>query len=286
MPCKTPCRSGRHGVQLRRCPAPAPSLFADKPCTFSWRIILPPRGPYEISGHVNWDLTTASPAAVDWFVYNNSTVAHPRPFRLTGIGGASIQAVGNLVDLMVPVGRCFCTRKYSCGTDTADLILGQRRLWHGPYIAATVGDRRSLYNNPPSPDDAFGLPSNGPWIVATASYLPGDVNFDGIVNGLDIADVASHWLQTGNPGGIAGDANFDGVVNGLDISVIASHWLATAGRGASGATVPEPSTLILACTRRIRVVGLPTAPPIVSRVRQSAARRGEGSHADNRATPT
>ena len=31
---------------------------------------------------------------------------------------------------------------------------------------------------------------------AVANLQLGDVNFDGIVNGLDIADVASHWLQT------------------------------------------------------------------------------------------
>ena len=43
-------------------------------------------------------------------------------------------------------------------------------------------------------------------------YLPGDVNFDGVVNGLDIADVASHWLQTST--GVVGDANNDGTVVG------------------------------------------------------------------------
>ena len=50
------------------------------------------------------------------------------------------------------------------------------------------------------------------------------MNQDGIVNGLDIADFASHWLQVG---GLTGDANGDNIVNGLDIAAIASHWLAT-----------------------------------------------------------
>jgi len=82
-----------------------------------------------------------------------------------------------------------------------------------------------------------------------ASYatpaLPGDVNFDGTVNGLDIALVASHWLGTGTL--VAGDANFDGVVNGLDISLIASHWLQAAGGGSGPATsVPEPAAVVLA----------------------------------------
>ena len=88
--------------------------------------------------------------------------------------------------------------------------------------------------------------------------LPGDVNNDGVVNGLDISLITSHWLQTGT--GAVGDANGDGVVNGLDISVVASHWLQTGGAGANGgAAVPEPSTIflsavggvvLLACRRR------------------------------------
>ena len=76
--------------------------------------------------------------------------------------------------------------------------------------------------------------------------IPGDVNFDGIVNGQDIAVIASHWLHTGDP--VAGDANDDGIVNGQDIAVIASHWLFTTpgGSGAgNAASVPEPSSFVL-----------------------------------------
>ena len=86
--------------------------------------------------------------------------------------------------------------------------------------------------------------------LLTGTSIPGDVNGDGIVNGLDIALVASHWLQTGIKLTLAGDANADGIVNGLDIGLIASDWLQTAsGGGGSGANakgVPEPSTYLLA----------------------------------------
>ena len=62
----------------------------------------------------------------------------------------------------------------------------------------------------------------------------GDVNLDGIVNGQDIALIASNWLKTGsNPA----DANGDGIVNGQDIVLISSHWLNTFG--ASGAVPPR-----------------------------------------------
>lgn len=61
------------------------------------------------------------------------------------------------------------------------------------------------------------------------TVLHGDVSHDGVVNGLDMSLLASHWLQSG--AGVAGDANGDGKVNGLDISLIASNWLKNAGGG-------------------------------------------------------
>ncbi|HEY1600541.1 MAG TPA: dockerin type I domain-containing protein [Pirellulales bacterium] len=82
-------------------------------------------------------------------------------------------------------------------------------------------------------------------IVATATIAePGDVNNDGVVNGLDINQIAGHWLLSGPS---AADANGDGVVNGLDINLIAGNWLHSAGGGSGGigAAVPEPSSLIL-----------------------------------------
>ena len=89
--------------------------------------------------------------------------------------------------------------------------------------------------------DAAGKPLDGEWTNAASTYpsgngvvggdfnfgfnvLPGDTSQDGIVNGLDITRIASHWLQVG---GITGDTNGDNIVNGLDIAAVASHWLAT-----------------------------------------------------------
>jgi hypothetical protein len=78
--------------------------------------------------------------------------------------------------------------------------------------------------------------------AAGVHLLPGDVNHDHIVNGQDIALVASHWLQSAT--GVSGDATGDGIVNGQDIALIASHWLQTDGSGGGGAAVPEPSTIV------------------------------------------
>ncbi|HEY1601491.1 MAG TPA: autotransporter-associated beta strand repeat-containing protein [Pirellulales bacterium] len=76
-------------------------------------------------------------------------------------------------------------------------------------------------------------------VLTARPALDGDITLDGVVNGLDVNQVATNWLKSG----VAGDVNGDGVVNGLDINVIASHWLDVYG-GAAGnvaVSVPEPS---------------------------------------------
>lgn len=72
--------------------------------------------------------------------------------------------------------------------------------------------------------------------------VTGDANGDGVVNGLDIALIASGWLHTGV--GSSGDTNDDGVVNGLDIALVASNWLHANGSN-SAAAVPEPGGVLL-----------------------------------------
>ena len=49
------------------------------------------------------------------------------------------------------------------------------------------------------------------------NVLPGDANQDGVVNGLDIQQVASNWIQSS----FAGDVNGDNVINGLDLNNVA-----------------------------------------------------------------
>jgi hypothetical protein len=104
---------------------------------------------------------------------------------------------------------------------------------------------------------AFWDPAQDQFAGSTTliAVLPGDVNFDRVVNGLDISLVASHWLQSGVNYG-TGDANGDGVVNGLDIALIASHWLqAGAGGAGNGSAVPEPATIMLAAFGALALFG-------------------------------
>jgi hypothetical protein len=94
-------------------------------------------------------------------------------------------------------------------------------------------------------------------VTAVANLAKGDANFDGVVNGLDVNIIASHWLQTNANKLGPGDVTGDGVVNGLDINAIAANWLATtpalpssvvppiSGGSGTGSNVPEPSTWVL-----------------------------------------
>ena len=87
---------------------------------------------------------------------------------------------------------------------------------------------------------------DSPWtqIGQIMVSLQGDANHDGVVNGLDINLVSSHWLASGVS--VPGDVNNDGVVNGLDIDVIASQWLQSTNGGAGSAVAaPEPGTSAL-----------------------------------------
>jgi hypothetical protein len=62
------------------------------------------------------------------------------------------------------------------------------------------------------------------WIRVT---IPGDINGDGTVNGLDLGILASNWLQSVPPANPDADLNGDGTINGLDLGIMANNWLQT-----------------------------------------------------------
>ncbi|HEY4312540.1 MAG TPA: dockerin type I domain-containing protein [Pirellulales bacterium] len=77
--------------------------------------------------------------------------------------------------------------------------------------------------------------------------IPGDVNFDGVVNAQDLALVASNWLKAGTGANDpAGDANHDGIVNGQDIALVSSAIGSALGGVPAAVSVPEPSSYVLA----------------------------------------
>ena len=71
--------------------------------------------------------------------------------------------------------------------------------------------------------------------------VPGDANFDNVVDEKDAEILALHWGDAGTAAWADGDFNGDRKVNALDASILAANW----GTGTSEAnTVPEPSSLI------------------------------------------
>jgi endonuclease/exonuclease/phosphatase family metal-dependent hydrolase len=102
---------------------------------------------------------------------------------------------------------------------------------------------------PAAVENLAGSPLDGEWTDSVSRYpsgngtaggdfnfsfnvLPGDANQDGVVNGLDIQQLASSWLQST----FAGDVNGDDVVNGLDLNTVASHWLISLPTGGGSAS--------------------------------------------------
>jgi hypothetical protein len=84
--------------------------------------------------------------------------------------------------------------------------------------------------------------------VANANIAVGDQNFDGIVNGQDIALASSNYLNVNAAHLGVGDVNGDGIVNGQDIALMSSNYLHTTPPMPGSATanaVPEPGTWIL-----------------------------------------
>ena len=79
----------------------------------------------------------------------------------------------------------------------------------------------------------------------------GDLNFDGMVNGIDLSVLGSSWQSSGLWAN--GDLNYDGVINGIDLSMLGSNWQAgvaaplnvsfAEAAGAMGMSVPEPASL-------------------------------------------
>ena len=213
-------------------------------------------GEYDVAGTIDYDLTTDFLGNGSWF---SITPSGGQPIYVpnadAGVTDNSqlyLQVVGGKIDLLLGPGSfltIFDNRGVVGGTE-ASIWWSNAQPSDGQvntYYAAHSGGQTLFFTSPPSPLDAFGLPSNGPWIIGTAPtpITPGDVNHDGIVNAQDIGLIASDWLQTGP--NVPGDANGDGIVNAQDIAVIASHWLwSWQGPPTSpSAAVPEPSSIAL-----------------------------------------
>jgi len=57
--------------------------------------------------------------------------------------------------------------------------------------------------------------------------IPGDVNGDGTVDGMDLGELGMSWLASvGDPNYVANrDINCDGTIDGMDLGIMGMHWL-------------------------------------------------------------
>ena len=111
--------------------------------------------------------------------------------------------------------------------------------------------------------DAHGKSLDGEWSDAVSTYpsgngisggdflfdfnvLPGDIDGNGVVNGVDINLLVGNFKRVS--GGLAGDLNGDGIVNGLDLNALASAWITMLPGGVSGtgSSVALAATVALA----------------------------------------
>ncbi|MBN2022979.1 MAG: autotransporter-associated beta strand repeat-containing protein [Pirellulales bacterium] len=93
-------------------------------------------------------------------------------------------------------------------------------------------------------DGALSLSHSGDYKRIYLDYLPtpnlpGDADRNGVVDKLDAAILAQHWLDAVSGKASVGDFNEDGRVDDLDLAILAANW-SPAGGGSP--TVPEPST--------------------------------------------
>jgi hypothetical protein len=109
--------------------------------------------------------------------------------------------------------------------DAFQELLQNPSAYNAQYGSLTTITNDILYRNDANFDGAVTSADVGPFL-ALHGELQGDLNFDHVVNGLEINTIAGNWLATGRTYE-NGDANLDGVVNGVDLNMVAGKYMAT-----------------------------------------------------------
>ncbi len=152
------------------------------------------------------------------------------------------------------------------GSGSVDLTNGSLAINHGGQPAVTTEvlnwlrdsyatgfTAGKLHSSLANASQGLGWADDGTTMTVAFAYY-GDVNLDGVVDGLDLNILGSNWLSTSGIWSL-GDLNYDGVINGLDLDLLSSNWQAGVAQPsalsfadavrAMGLTVPEPASLSL-----------------------------------------
>ena len=116
----------------------------------------------------------------------------------------------------------------------------QYRWMIGDFVPFTESIEAKIQNYPAGEDVLFG---------STVFYylmpdLPGDVNGDGYVGGLDLTTIISNWGLLSATREL-GDLSGNGTVDGADYTEIITYWGTGSPPSEPPAGVPEPATLAL-----------------------------------------
>ena len=103
-----------------------------------------------------------------------------------------------------------------------------------------------LYEGLGTANADFDLDENGTVDLAdrdewfrSAERIPGDFDFDGVVDSIDLNRVGVNWTLEGQLSYQSGDTNGDGTIDAQDLNVVAVNW-----RAGTAQAVPEPTMAI------------------------------------------
>jgi PEP-CTERM motif len=200
------------------------------------------------SARVYYNLPTLPSGEHLYNVYAWNPTANSNTWHILNVNADGSDTAGNSQYISWP-GQ-FGTNAQWIAFDAENAPGGQWiRLGPGPQTDSSAYGGQAIHMNPVvAPPSLYvkyqpfcaGAIAFGAVRVVRAPDLPGDVNFDGVVDIFDINLVSSNWEM-----GPEGDANGDLAVDIFDINMISANWGATLPPS-SATPVPEPSTMIMA----------------------------------------
>lgn len=170
-----------------------------------------------------WGTATATPTGVlTW-----TPTSTPTPLTTTPTNTPTVTFTPSMTP--TPGGYIFVGCVTLSGTAQPSGVVGTFTFM--PIATGPAGSSLTLRDVMATNNQATALPvttSNG--FVSLVGC--GDINGDGIVNGLDLGTLAAHFLtSTGNPNYLlAADLNKDGTINGLDLGALAGSFLLSCTR--------------------------------------------------------
>ena len=109
--------------------------------------------------------------------------------------------------------------------DCADVTLLIQRSNNGPYAESFDLNGDAILDT--HDVNAWLLEAANEKLGIDQAFAKGDVNLDGVVDQMDLNEVAKNWRNQVDGGWCDGDFDVDGLVSSPDLNQVGSHWLNT-----------------------------------------------------------